>query len=99
MIKHFRVTGAALVLAAMATGCSSPGTITCQEYGEMSSNERVSTERSLLKSHKLDPNNFDNVIGVSDALRNFCGVSFNSGATSNMDMPLDEATDWDSKYW
>lgn len=88
-----------VVLGLGISGCSgNAGAMTCREYGGLSSSDKASTLRSLLRSHDLDPNASSNILGATRALSNFCGVSVGR-ATRNLDRPLDEATNWSSSYW
>ena len=76
------------------SGCSSPvGKMTCSEFNELSLTERSSKLSSLLEEHNLDPDSMGNIVGVIAAVESFCSSS------SHDDSPLDDAADWDSKYW
>ena len=76
------------------SGCSSPvGKMTCSEFNELSLTERSSKLSSLLEEHNLRAADPDNIMGVTSAVESFCS------SRSHDDSPLDDAADWDSKYW
>ena len=94
---------ASICAAAALTGlaaCSSVGSKTCSQYASMSLGDRLSVQRDLLGEHDLDISSIGNMTGVSEALDSYCGVSnYGSTASKNSTSPLDQAVDWDSKYW
>ena len=94
---------AGICAAAALTGlaaCSSVGSKTCSQYASMSLGDRLSVQRDLLGEHDLDTSSLGNMTGVSEALDSYCGVSsFGSSATKNSRSTIDQAVDWDSKYW
>ena len=76
------------------SGCSSPTRkMTCSEFNDLSLTERSSKLSSLLEEHNLRATDPDNIMGVTSAVESFCSSS------SHDDSPLDDAADWDSKYW
>lgn len=84
----------AVGLVVPLSGCSSPaGKMTCSEFNELDVNEKSSKLRSLLREHDLEPDSMGNTVGVIAAVESFCSSS------SHDDSPLDDAVDWDSKYW
>jgi hypothetical protein len=94
---------ASVCAAAALTGlaaCSSAGSKTCSQYASMSFGDRLSLQRDLLGEHDLDTASMGNMTGVSEALDSYCGVSsYASTGTKNSSSPIDQAVDWDSKYW
>ncbi|NLA29281.1 MAG: hypothetical protein GX875_06475 [Propionibacterium sp.] len=65
----------------------------------MSTGQRSSVEKALLREHDLDDKNFDNIVGINNALMSFCGVQVSKGATKNLDVRIDKGVNWNSKYW
>ena len=95
---------AAAATAVVLTGCSSTGSMTCSEYGDLDASGRQSALNSLLREHDLETLDAFNQIGLEENVDQFCGISTSFGddvepATQNLDRPLDESTDWDSQYW
>ena len=94
---------AGICAAAALTGlaaCSSVGSKTCSQYASMSLGDRLSVQRDLLGEHDLDISSIGNMTGVSDALDSYCGVSsYGSTATKNSSSQIDQAVDWESRYW
>lgn len=87
-----------LMLASTLTACSSSN-VTCQDYGKMTGSEREDYRSSLLRKHKLKELDPSNVIGLNNSVNSLCGTSMRSGATRNLEMPIEEAIDWKSKNW
>ena len=94
---------ASVFAAAALTGlaaCSSVGSKTCAQYASLSAGDRLSVQRDLLGEHDLNTSSLGNMTGVSDALDSYCGVSsYGSTASKNSSSTIDQAVDWDSKYW
>lgn len=95
-----------LALLAIAStslvGCSDPGATTCDEYAALSRGERQKTEKALLEAHNLETRNLDNMLGLSEALSNYCGVNSlkgNDKARSNGSNSLEKAVNWSAKKW
>lgn len=86
---------------ATVTGCSSSGSITCDEYAAQSFDEKGETIRSLLVEHRLESNDVGNTVGASSTVDGFCGtIAIQSGkATRNESIPIEQAIDWDSPTW
>ena len=94
--RPVRIAVCLLVTAGLVvplSGCSSVGKMTCSEFNELSLTERSSKLSSLLEEHNLRAADPDNIMGVTSAVESFCSSS------SHDDSPLDDAADWDSKYW
>lgn len=94
--RPVRIAVCLLVTAGLVvplSGCSSVGKMTCSEFNELDVNEKSSKLRSLLREHDLEPDSMGNTVGVIAAVESFCSSS------SHDDSPLDDAADWDSKYW
>lgn len=106
MNRYAKSVLTATVVTLSLTACSSAGGTSCNEYAAMDMNERISLERDLMSSKDLDPNDQGNVIGLRNALNNFCGTTGLRAlrgepeeASRNNSTPIEEAVDWDASYW
>lgn len=81
--------------AATLSGCSSPDDLTCAEFGELSSGEQTEATMDLLAAHDLEPTDTGNILGVTQAIVDFCGPF----SSENPDGRLEDVTDWDSGTW
>lgn len=89
----------AVFAVATLSGCAAKGDTTCREYGEMSTSQRSSVEKAVLREHDLDDSHFDNTTGINSALTKFCGTLGSGGATKNHDVAIDKGVNWNSRYW
>lgn len=80
----------------MLAGCASPSAMTCDEFAQLSNDDRMSTIKDLIKEQDLDPNS--NIIGTTSVqtdVLNYCGIIWGSSeATRNNDQPIENAVDW-----
>ena len=87
------------------TSCSSPQSITCEKYGQMSYGEKTSTVLELIRAHNLDPaSNPVAAAAVSQDIDAYCGIDSvaevtggQATATKNLNSPIDNAVNW-SQY-
>jgi hypothetical protein len=86
--------GAALVVAALLAlgGCgASADDTTCDEYGRMEREDRVSEIRALLSEHDLDEDDPGNLDSVWSTAAHYCG--------GDPDGELGDAADWSASSW
>ncbi|WP_024285980.1 hypothetical protein [Cellulomonas sp. KRMCY2] len=81
--------------AATLSGCSSPDDLTCAEYGALSPGEQAEVTMDLLAAHDLEPTDTGNILGVTQAIVDFCGPF----SSENPEGRLEDVTDWDSGTW
>ena len=90
-----RRLAACLVLAVGVlplAGCSSAGDTTCSEFYDMNGDEQADVLQDLLDEHDLVTYDPGNRAGVREAVYGYC-------ATSSGSATLEDAVDWDSRYW
>ena len=82
--------GAALLLS----GCgANVGSMTCQEFIDTPSADRLTVERKLLSENDLRVLDTENLIGLTSALISFCEDP------KNGERPIDDAVDWSTNTW
>lgn len=94
----------ALAVSGFTTACSATGrTVTCDQYAAEKFTDQTSTLSDLLNAHDVAPGNMVNVMGVTNAVSQFCGETaselLGGHASRNNSRPIDDAVDWNSKTW
>lgn len=92
--RSFRLAAAVMLAVGVLplAGCSSAGDTTCSEFYDMNGDEQVDVLQDLLDEHDLVSYDPGNLLGVTEAVYEYC-------ATSSGSATLEDAVDWNSPYW
>ena len=75
-----------------ACSSSSAEDITCSEFAELDSDDRMGVVYDMLDEHDLAKPDPGNLAGISSAIVSYCGA----GASKHPDEPINNAVDWES---
>lgn len=75
-----------------ACSSSSADDITCSEFAELDSDDRMGVVYDILDEHDLAKPDPGNLVGISSAIVSYCGA----GASKHPDEPINNAVDWES---
>ena len=75
-----------------AYSSSSAEDITCSEFAELDSDDRMGVVYDMLDEYDLAKPDPGNLVGISSAIVSYCGA----GASKHPDEPINNAVDWES---